>query len=98
MFPTERQVSEDKVEVAEMDGIEHLGQYVYEMTQAKVRSLKQGEGHLLDAEESKVYVGESEDEDAEGALPDNDAEPGSDEEDVVGVANAPIDADVEVEG
>lgn len=38
MFPTARQVADDVVGV-EMDGIEHLGQYVYEMTQAKIKSL-----------------------------------------------------------
>ncbi|OCT46083.1 Intron-binding protein aquarius [Cladophialophora carrionii] len=41
MFPTSRvldgEVEEGKV--AEMDGVEHLGQYVYEMTQAKVQSM-----------------------------------------------------------
>jgi intron-binding protein aquarius len=38
MFPATRGV-EDKIEGTEMDGVEHLGQYVFEMTQAKVKAL-----------------------------------------------------------
>jgi intron-binding protein aquarius len=30
---------------AVMEGVEHLGQYVYEMTKAKVEALKRGEGN-----------------------------------------------------
>lgn len=37
MFPTER-LLDDEVEGVEMDGVEHLGQYVYEMTQAKIKA------------------------------------------------------------
>ncbi|KAI9683087.1 MAG: hypothetical protein M1829_005878 [Trizodia sp. TS-e1964] len=39
MFPTTR-IFNDKVESTEIDGVEHLGQYVFEMTQAKVASLE----------------------------------------------------------
>lgn len=45
MFPTQRAV-EDKGEMAEMEGVEHLGQYVFEMTKAKVEAIKRGEGQL----------------------------------------------------
>ncbi|KAF2772813.1 P-loop containing nucleoside triphosphate hydrolase protein [Teratosphaeria nubilosa] len=45
MFPTSRLV-EAKVERTDMEGVEHLGQYVYEMTQAKVKALKEGGGVL----------------------------------------------------
>ena len=38
MFPAQRQV-EDEATGVEMEGVEHLGQYVYEMTQAKVKAL-----------------------------------------------------------
>ena len=53
MYPTERPLLEDSLEPssnrgdeishsqpneAEMDGVEHLGQYVYEMTQAKIKA------------------------------------------------------------
>ena len=35
MFPTDRLVAAE-VESTEMDGVEHMGKYVYEMTQAKL--------------------------------------------------------------
>lgn len=38
MFPATRRLDED-VDGTEMDGLEHLGQYVFEMTQAKVKAL-----------------------------------------------------------
>lgn len=38
MFPTNRNI-EDDVQGTEMEGVEHLGQYVFEMTQAKIKSL-----------------------------------------------------------
>jgi intron-binding protein aquarius len=50
VFPAQR-LLEDKVEEREMEGVEHLGQYVFEMTQAKVEMLKRGEGHLLPQDE-----------------------------------------------
>lgn len=40
-YPTKRLVSSE-VERTAMEGVEHLGQYVFEMTQAKVASLKGG--------------------------------------------------------
>ena len=41
MFPTDRKLGDKVPEAqhAEMDGIEHLGQYVFEMTQAKVKAM-----------------------------------------------------------
>ncbi|KAK5680177.1 hypothetical protein LTS10_007104 [Elasticomyces elasticus] len=45
MWPAERGVG-DEVEGTEMEGVEHLGQYVYEMTQAKIKALKEGGGVL----------------------------------------------------
>ena len=43
VFPTRRGVA-DEVEGTEMVGVEHLGQYVFEMTRAKVEALKGGFG------------------------------------------------------
>ncbi|EME77465.1 uncharacterized protein MYCFIDRAFT_158285 [Pseudocercospora fijiensis CIRAD86] len=44
---TQRLVDDANVQnVAEMAGVEHLGQYVFEMTQAKVKALKEGGGQL----------------------------------------------------
>ncbi|KAK3696453.1 hypothetical protein LTR37_017954 [Vermiconidia calcicola] len=45
MFPCDRGVG-DEVQATEMEGVEHLGQYVFEMTQAKVKALKE-EGGIL---------------------------------------------------
>lgn len=42
VFPTTRLV-DDEVEATEMAGLEHLGQYVYEMTQAKIKALQGGQ-------------------------------------------------------
>ena len=58
VFPTQR-LMEDQVEETEMAGVEHLGQYVFEMTQAKVEMLKRGEGQLPPQE---VNVGMVDDE------------------------------------
>ncbi|KAL4869358.1 hypothetical protein BDV12DRAFT_185244 [Aspergillus spectabilis] len=38
MFPTTRSL-DDKVQSSPMEGVEHLGQYVFEMTQAKVKAI-----------------------------------------------------------
>lgn len=63
MFPTQRSV-EDSGNTAEMEGVEHLGQYVFEMTKAKVEAIKKGEGILppvsavqdVEMEEEEVYA------------------------------------------
>lgn len=49
VFPTQRQL-EDEAEGTEMAGVEHLGQYVFEMTRAKVEMLKKGNSMLLPRE------------------------------------------------
>lgn len=41
MFPTTR-ASDAEVDATPITGVEHLGQYVYEMTQAKIAQLKSG--------------------------------------------------------
>ena len=45
MFSTQRPLEAD-VESTEMASVEHLGQYVFEMTEAKVKQLKAGESRL----------------------------------------------------
>lgn len=52
MFPTQRSV-ESQGETAEMEGVEHLGQYVFEMTKAKVEAIKRGEGQLPPVSENR---------------------------------------------
>lgn len=51
MFPASRGL-EDEVEAVEMSGVEHLGQYVFEMTKAKVESLRAGGKPLPAIEET----------------------------------------------
>ncbi|KAK4619880.1 RNA helicase aquarius [Fulvia fulva] len=47
MFPASRELNDKAPEgVAEMAGVEHLGQYVFQMTQAKVKALKEGASQL----------------------------------------------------
>lgn len=79
MFPTQRPVNDD-VACTEMEGVEHLGQYVYEMTQAKVEALKAADGVLPvaddhgameqefreDEEMKQMDGGEAEDSEEEG--------------------------------
>ena len=45
MFPASRLLT-DEVEGTEMEGVEHLGQYVFEMTQAKLGMYSRGENNL----------------------------------------------------
>ena len=61
-FPTSR-LSTEEVEGTEMDGVEHLGQYVFEMTQAKVEMLKNGKNVFPPPEAS---VPDNEDKEMEG--------------------------------
>ena len=84
MFPTTRQLDAE-MEGTEIDGVEHLGQYVYEMTQAKMKMLKAGQGLLPPVETpGQVEQGaDQEDEDGdveEGLLPVDEMEA---DEDVV---------------
>lgn len=72
---------------AVMEGVEHLGQYVFEMTKAKVEALKAGGGQLPTREVrmgGATEVVEDEDEDADreeevlikdGGLDDDDEGP-----------------------
>lgn len=50
MYPTTR-LLDNETPSTEMEGVEHLGQYVYEMTQAKVAALKANGGVLPPLEE-----------------------------------------------
>lgn len=60
MFPTPRLLEVD-VESTEMAGVEHLGQYVFEMTGAKVKQLKAGEVQLPVTEEENMLDDEDDD-------------------------------------
>ena len=64
MFLTSRLLT-DKVEGTEMEGVEHLGQYVFEMTQAKLDMLKKG-GNLVPIPETRIKDVETEELDDKG--------------------------------
>ena len=89
MYPTSRKV-EDVVEegrTAEMEGVEHLGQYVYEMTRAKVQALTGrqsagaagmgGHGGAMDTEMTMTKSGME-----EGGYADEEDEERENEEDI----------------
>ena len=71
MFPTAR-LLENEAEGTEMAGVEHLGQYVYEMTNAKLESLKAGRAQLPAIEETpeamRIDVEDDGDGDGKGAM------------------------------
>jgi intron-binding protein aquarius len=89
MFPTQRGVGEETKDMgneAVIEGVEHLGQYVYEMTKAKVEMLKKGGQALPAASEAKGRVeedGEGEEGDAEAEEDAAEGEDEADEEDVM---------------
>jgi intron-binding protein aquarius len=73
MFPTTRSLDDD-VQSTPMEGVEHLGQYVFEMTQAKVKAMgdqdiivddamPDGENELLDEDEVMLGAGDEPEED-----------------------------------
>ncbi|KAF2153762.1 P-loop containing nucleoside triphosphate hydrolase protein [Myriangium duriaei CBS 260.36] len=57
-------VDEEEGRVVRMEGVEHLGQYVYEMTKAKVEDLKRGSASLP-VDEVVVGLDESDEEEGE---------------------------------
>lgn len=63
LFPTSRLLEEERPTV-EMEGVEHLGQYVFEMSQAKITDLRQNGGTLSLGENSNGFMdGDDADED-----------------------------------
>lgn len=80
IFPASRLLA-NEVEGVEMDGVEHLGQYVFEMTQAKVEMLKTGVKVLPPRE---VAVGKEvvEDEESDSESGEVKVEEGPDESEV----------------
>ena len=58
MYPISRAIDDEAVEGVEMTGVEHLGQYVFEMTKAKVDAIKKGEKKMPPPEQ--IIVGDDE--------------------------------------
>lgn len=70
IFPTSRMLEDNQTQGTPMEGVEHLGQYVYEMTQAKLKAMGEdivvedamsdagGDEELLgDGDEDEVMLG-----------------------------------------
>lgn len=74
MFPSSRDAS-SAVDGTPMEGVEHLGQYVFEMTQAKVKAMGDGDIMIEDAAPPEE----------DGLLEEDEDEPmgGDDYEDIV---------------
>jgi intron-binding protein aquarius len=73
MFPASRSL-DDEIQGTPMEGVEHLGQYVFEMTQAKLKArgepnvivnntMSNGEEDLMDEDEVILGAGDEPDED-----------------------------------
>lgn len=72
MYPTARAL-DDEAASTEMEGVEHLGQYVFEMTQAKVNALKANGGVLppieqMPKDDEDMDVDEVEEEEGDDAI------------------------------
>lgn len=78
LWPSQRKVAEDANEAvageATMEGVEHLGQYVFEMTTTKIQQLQAERGlpadtemqQVVDAQNKEIEPIPEEDEDGEG--------------------------------
>jgi intron-binding protein aquarius len=75
MWPKTSRMVDDDVPATSFQGVEHLGQYVYEMTQAKIKMMKEKNIILPPVEEQ---VGEGVD-DEDDVIQDGPSEPESDE-------------------
>lgn len=80
MYPTVRLLG-DEAKATEMVGVEHLGRYVFEMTQAKVAALRRGETVLASVENNLMTAVEEDGEEGEVVLKD-DQEVEDDEDEV----------------
>lgn len=92
LWPSQRKVAEDASETvageATMEGVEHLGQYVFEMTTTKIQQLQGERGlpsdaeiqQVVDAQKQEIEPIPEDDEEAEDAEDAEDAADGSDQE------------------
>jgi intron-binding protein aquarius len=71
LYGSVRRSVDDEVDSTPMVNLEHLGQYVFEMTKAKVAALKAGEEVLPTVREE---VGAAEESDVDEAVDDDEAE------------------------
>ncbi|KAL9593532.1 MAG: hypothetical protein Q9219_007511 [cf. Caloplaca sp. 3 TL-2023] len=81
MFPASRLFG-DEVEATVMTGVEHLGQYIYEMTKAKIKSVEVGSEKMPVVEETPEMM-EIDGEDGGGGALEKEEE--TDDDDIDGV-------------
>lgn len=89
MYPTARLLG-DEARATEMVGVEHLGRYVFEMTQAKVAALRRGETVLAPVENNLMIRVEEDGEEGDVVLKE-DEEVEEDEEEGEGEEEALVD-------
>ena len=77
-WPSHRGVAEE-VSATEMTGVEHLGQYVFEMTEAKLRMLKENKAVLPPQESVLMLDVGAEEEEAEDAVSKGEVQDTKDE-------------------
>ena len=78
MWPETSRMVDGDSPATSFEGVEHLGQYVYEMTQAKIKMMKEGKAVLTPVEEQ---VGEEvNDEEGDDVVHDEPSEPEPDED------------------
>lgn len=85
MFPTSRALDAD-VEGAAMEGVEHLGQYVFEMTQAKVKAMG----------DSEMIVDETAPNGEDGLLDEDEVMLGADDDDAEDIVEHGVQSPVEI--
>lgn len=79
MYPTIRLLGEE-AKATEMVGVEHLGRYVFEMTQAKVAALRRGETVLAPKENNLMTRVEEDGEEGDVVLKKDEDEEEDEEE------------------
>lgn len=79
-YPSIRLLGDD-VKATEMVGVEHLGRYVFEMTQAKVAALRRGETALAPQENNLITGVEEDGEDGDVLLKEDEDVEEDEEED-----------------
>lgn len=72
MYPTIRLLG-DEAKATEMVGVEHLGRYVFEMTQAKVAALRRGETALAPEENNLMTMVAEDGEEGDVRLDEDEA-------------------------
>lgn len=88
LWPTERAAADDNSDVegeVAMEGVEHLGQYVYEMTTTKVKQLQEEQGQSANDNPWTIPEEAEEDDDDDAQVADNEEDEKTVEPDILEV-------------